>query len=532
MESFKVCKSINIGASGKGCQLRLGDIDGDGRMEFVMVKPNSVPDERYFAHKALAISAYSIDNELLWQIGTPNSEASPPACDVPVQIYDIDKDGKNEVIAVIDDQLYIFDGKTSEVKKQITLPDKHIGGNILICDLEGSGYAQNIILKNKFSHIWALDVNLNVIWDFEGNIGLCPVAYDINNDGKDEIIAGYNVLNGAGELLWKVDMPGHAKSICVDNLFKKDIPTIIISGPFIRAYLPNGECQWQIDESASNIAISNFRDNTKNKDFLVFDNLSLFDHQGNFLYEKNETIYAPSIVWGFDNTKRVYIAGRKKDDIFTTLYDGYMRPVYTIDSIGNITSGDINGSGNSQVIIYGDETLYVYSLSDEDLSVPSRPYALPQLRQHYNVSVYNTLPTSQNSQGYLADDFAAQNILKWAETYASLNMHNSYAKVSRSEFVLLIATMLNIKEEFSENFADVLKDTTYYEAVGAFKALNIIDSEDNLFRPSDTITVALANDILDNLSMDIFFGFDERYELSKQDLAKFILTLSSKDKQK
>jgi len=43
----------------------------------------------------------------------------------------------------------ILDGKTSEVKNKTPLPDKHAGGSLLIADLEGTGYAQNIIIKNK-----------------------------------------------------------------------------------------------------------------------------------------------------------------------------------------------------------------------------------------------------------------------------------------------------------------------------------------------------------------------------------------------
>lgn len=529
MENFEVLKSLNIAKAGKGALLRLGDIDGDGRMEFVFARCAKVADERFFVPKAVAITAYTLDGELLWQIGDAEAETNNSKTDVPVQIYDIDKDGKNEVIAVMEDQLYIFDGKTSEIKKQVALPDKDIGGSIVICDLEGSGYAQNIILKNKLSHLWAFDVNLNVIWDFEGNVGLCPVAYDINADGKDEIIAGYNVLGGRGELLWKADMPNHAKTICVEKLYKNDVPIIIISGPVTRAYLPDGEMLWQLNESAENIVISNFRDNTSEKDILLLNSLALFDNHAAFLYEKNETIYNPVLVWNFDDTKKVYIAGRKTEDICTTLYDGYMRTAYTLDSIGNIACGDLLGSGMSQVIIYNDDTANIYSAIDVDLTQPSRPYSMQQQKQYYNVSVHNTLPTSQNSFGYLADDFAAQNILKWAETYASLNMHNSYAKVSRSEFVLLLATMLSLKEEVTENFADVTKEATYFEAVGTFKTLGIVESEDNFFRPDDAITVSAANDILEKLSMDIFFNFDEKYELSKQDMARFILSLSSQD---
>lgn len=519
--------SFDISDAGAGTSMRLGDIDGDGRMEIILAKPALVCDPRYFPNQVASVTAYSIDGDLLWQIGDASGNEKVLDTDLPVQIYDIDKDGKNEVIVVMGGNLLILDGKTSEIKKQIPLPDQNIGGAILIADLEGTGYAQNIILKNKYSHIWALDVNLNILWDAEGNIGLAPIAYDLNGDGKDEIIAGYNVFSNKGELLWKTEYPDHANSALVECLYKPDEPVVIIYGPVIRAYTKDGEFLWEIPEQAKNIVVGKFRDNADGLDILVLDSMSLFDNKGNFLYQKNETVYLPTPLLNFDASGKLYIAGHKKEDVLTTVYDGYMRGVYALPTFGNIFCGDILGDGTSQIIIYNDEIIEVYSLSETDFTEPARPYSRPQTKQYYNVSIYNTVPQSQIATGYVVDDFASQNIVKWASTYSSINMYNSFTKVSRSEFVLLLATLLSLKEDFSENFADVLKEEAYYDAVGTFKALGILHSEDNLFSPDSPITVACANEILDRLSIPINFNFDERYELSKQDMAKLIINITT-----
>ncbi len=526
MQSIDFKRSINISEAGKNCFMRIGDIDGDGRMEFVMVKATESQDKRYFPQQVAAITAFSADGVLLWQVGNPEGEAVVCA-DLPIQIYDIDKDGKNEIIVAMDGELLVMDGKTGEVKKQIPLPDKYACDCIVIADLEGSGYAQNIILKNKYSHMWALDANLNVLWDFQGNIGHCPVAYDINGDGREEIIAGSCVLDASGELLWKADVPGHVNSIAVECLYEPDEPVIVMCADRVCAVSASGEPLWAIDERAQNIVIGKFRDNISREDILLLDSMSLFDLDGEFLYEKNETIYHPMPVSGFDKSGKLYIAGHKKEDICTTLYDGYMRPCYTLDTFGKMAYCDITGSGLSQILIYNDETIEIYSAEEVDLKEAARPYPRQQPKSLYNVSVHNTLPVSKASGGYVVDDFASQNILKWADTYASLNMHNSFLKVTRSEFVLLLASLLNLKEEFSDNFADVSKESTYYEAVGTFKKLGILESEDNLFLPDIPITVVYANGIIEKLGIPLQFKFDDRYELSKQDMARLIQNLNS-----
>lgn len=521
MENIEFKSTINISDAGTGCELRFGDIDGDGRMEFVLVQPGQSSDDRYFPPGISCITAYSADGDLLWQIGTPNENTAKFRGDLPIQIYDIDKDGKNEVIAVINGELVIFDGKTAKIKKSVPLPDEYARDSVTIADLDACGYAQNIIIKNKLSSMWAYDVNLNILWSFQGNIGRTPAVYDINGDGAEEIIAGSCVLSAGGELLWEDKIPGHISSISV--LENKGNVTVLTAGEFISAYSASGELLWRIDEPAEVIAAGNFRES--GDDILILDNLSLFDRNGNFLCQKNETVYLPLPVSGFDNTGRTYIAGHKKEDVCTTLYDGYMRSVYTLPSFGNIAASDIIGCGMSQIIIYNDEVMDIYSYTQTDLSQAVRPYPRQQTRR--NMSNLNISSDSASEKTLLVDDFASQNIIKWAETYANLNIHNSFAKVSRSEFVLLLATLLNLKEDFDENFSDVPRDAVYHEAVGTFKKHGILQSDNNMFLPDSHISVAYANNILEKLSLPLSFNFDDKYELSKQDMARLILSLNS-----
>ena len=525
MENLNPVKSINITEAGGSCGIRFGDLTGDGRMDLLFIRPDTVSDERYFPHSIVCATAFSLDGELLWQVGNPEYDSPSVKCELPVQIYDIDRDGKNEVILIMNGKILILDGKSGETKKSAPLPESYACDSITIADLEGAGYAQNILIKNKRSKIFALDFNLNTLWSFEGNIGNTPFVFDINGDGKEEIIAGYCVLSSNGELLWKADMPSHASSVCACNFSGDSFCTVIFCGPSVRAYTADGEPLWEIDESEQSFCIAKFRDNSLKEDILLLDSLSLFSSSGEFLMQKNETVYLSTLVHCFDSSEKAYIVGHKKEDIVTTVFDGYMRAAYTLETFGNIACCDLLGDGQSDIIIYNNETADIYSSSHTDFKEPARPYMRRQPRQYYNTSIFNCVPQNQFSQGYIAEDFASQNILKWADSYAKIYIHSSFAKVTRAEFIMLLISLLNLKEEFSDNFADVPQDAAYYPSVGTARALGIIENDSTFFRPDEEVTVLYANAVLDKLGIPKRFSFDESYTLSKQDLARLILSL-------
>ena len=117
-------RKIDISMCGKGCRMWLGDLDGDGRMEIVMVQPDCGFDHRYFPHSVVCATAFNLEGNILWQIGSPDPEVKGSGADIPAQIYDIDKDGNNEFLCVMYDEFCIFDGKTGTLKRKHPLPDQ------------------------------------------------------------------------------------------------------------------------------------------------------------------------------------------------------------------------------------------------------------------------------------------------------------------------------------------------------------------------------------------------------------------------
>ena len=70
------------------------------------------------------LTAFDLDGNILWQHGEPtdNHDIGTISADMPMQIYDIDGDGFDEVITAKNFEVLILDGRTGEVKKRAKTP--------------------------------------------------------------------------------------------------------------------------------------------------------------------------------------------------------------------------------------------------------------------------------------------------------------------------------------------------------------------------------------------------------------------------
>ena len=60
--------------------------------------------------------------------------------------------------------------------------------------------------------------------------------------------------------------------------------------------------------------------------------------------------------------------------------------------------------------------------------------------------------------------------------------------IKRGDFILILSRMLDLEDEFSENFSDVPVGSYYYNAIGSAKAAGIAKGNGNNFMPENTIT--------------------------------------------
>ncbi len=74
--------------------VRIGDLNDDGAADLLLVQ--SIRPTR----EITCLTAVTLDGKILWQIGRPSLDNGTIYSDLPVQIYDWDNDGHNEVLYI------------------------------------------------------------------------------------------------------------------------------------------------------------------------------------------------------------------------------------------------------------------------------------------------------------------------------------------------------------------------------------------------------------------------------------------------
>ena len=177
------------------------DLEADGEVEIVSAENVNVGDVHYTSTAV----AQKLDGSILWRWGEPNVGRKNWHHDVACQIHDWNCDGKNEVVLCTKGAVVELDGATGRELRRIPIAAEATDC-LVFCNLSGGDNSTDILVKDRYRRIWAYSRQGELLWTVTDPGGFRtahqPVPIDVDGDGRDEIMAGYAMLNYDGSVRW------------------------------------------------------------------------------------------------------------------------------------------------------------------------------------------------------------------------------------------------------------------------------------------------------------------------------------------
>jgi rhamnogalacturonan endolyase len=407
-----VWKKFTTAEYGVGRNLRFGDLDGDGEVDILFGQViHHGPKDRN--SELSCLTAVNLNGKVLWQKGKPDLWKNHLTNDVGFQIHDIDGDGRNEAVYCMNQEIIVAEGATGKVKYRKPTPLKPpgdhgphnifpriLGDSLFFCDLRGQGQDRDIIFKDRYRHIWAMNDQFEILWKGECTTGHYPFAFDIDNDGRDEIAIGYSMFDDNGTKLWSLDgkMEDHADGIAVARFKKGAEPILFCAASDAGAFftdLKGNVLKHHFFGHVQNPAVANLRDDLPGLEIVSINFwgnqgiIHYFDSEGD-LYHDFEPVQHGSMCLPINWTG-------KSEEFFVLspdvteggMYDGRGRRVVQFPADGHPYQCnavlDVTGDCRDEVVVWDPYELWIYTQDDN----PKRGQLYkPERNPLYNYSNY------------------------------------------------------------------------------------------------------------------------------------------------
>lgn len=417
---MKLWKNIDLKNFGTSRQLRFGHLTGTVEWFIVLAQAQKrVSRDAYGFINCL--TAIDLNGTILWQLGEPSEDSNilgKISADMPLQVYDIDGDGIDEVIVGRNFEIQILDGRTGMIKKSVKTPysddDSDLIGvpyqtyaferinldGIRICNFRGKKRPADLLIKDRYSRVYALDENLSLLWKYKSpkNTGHCPLPVDINGDGRDEILVGYTMLDSNGCELWSYPIyedhtdeivvgkfrgDGKGYFACVSGtqgFFIGDFQGNIIVRDFIGHAQRISVANYCANRSGFELAVTNFWGHQG----VIY----LYDADGNEIWEKengmNGNLLSP-VNWDGSGIELMLMNADAKngglmngDGILAVEFPDDGHPTLCCEAI------DLMGDEREELVVWDYHKLYIYTQEDNPRPQTYHPVKFPS----FNASNY------------------------------------------------------------------------------------------------------------------------------------------------
>lgn len=402
----RLVKKLDLPAKCTGRSIRFGDLSGDGQLDYMIVHgihPTLDTD------KTISLTAMDSNGKILWQKGEHGKGKNIYPQDIPVQIYDIDNDGVNEVICEFGKYLQILDGKTGKIKHQVDSPrfnsnahpDLTLLDSIYICNLSGKSRPEDFLVKDMYSNIYAYNCNLDMLWSYSCNTGHFPFAFDLNETGRENVLVGYTLLTPDGEKVWELNLKDHADSVAIfkHNKSNKHIVAIAASNEGfiiadikgrIKKHLRIGHMQTLTlaklipDSDDLQFATNTYWGNPG----VIY----ILDIDGNILNTFQPSIYGSPLCpvqWTNEPNQLILLTASKGNK--GGLFDGYGQQVVSFPDDGHPNLccyvNDFDNDGLDEIFCWDQERLWIYRSEESGSHLKNSRIKSPPF---YNQSNYRS----------------------------------------------------------------------------------------------------------------------------------------------
>ena len=414
----RLWKTFTTPGFGTGRNVRFGDLDGDGRVDMLFAQ--NIPRVRGDAFDHIScLTAVTLDGKILWQLGRPDPRNGLLTNDTPFQIYDLDGDGKNEVVIVRDFQIQVLEGSTGKVLQRAWMPtaardnkerpyEINNGDSLQFVNLSGGKRPQEILIKDRYRWFWVFNRDLQFQWQGEGQTGHFPFPADLDGDGKQEFMIGYTLWNHLRKPLWSHDtkLEDHADGISAGR-FGADpnaSPRIYICGSdegllmfdlkgAILKHVRVGHTQTQ--------SVGKYRPETPGLQIYVANFwrspgiVTLFDAEANILGQKEMTpgsTHLASVNWRGDGQEFALLSGNIREG---GMLDGNMRRAVMFPDDGHpdlaYHVADVTGDARDEVILWDQQRVWIYTQDRPAIPGPNGKIYSPTRNPDYNDSNYRAI---------------------------------------------------------------------------------------------------------------------------------------------
>ena len=412
---MRLVKSVNFQNFGTARNIRFGDLTGGGTLNMLLMQTEETlanADETGIG----CMTAIDFDGNILWQQGQPTPGEHILCKDLPCQIFDIDGDGKNEVIYIKDFKIIVANGATGKTKytaptpyavytEQFTIArnvsHKRIGGDCLrIVFADGKDKPASLLIKDRYNNMWLYDHKLNPRWHASLNTGHCPMPYDFGS-GREDIIAGHSYVTADGAIKWSLkDMICHTDEIVIGKLNPKTNETLIAMASGDDGFLvANTDGKLLLKDPighAQRLSAGNYRPDLPGIELCVTTYwrnsaiITMYDCNLNRLFCKehgaNGNVIAPVNWLGDGSDLLLYSA----NPAFGGLYDGHGELVVPFPGTDNhpdlcCEAIDVYMDNRDELLTWDSNMMFIYT--QEDAPKHGLTYA-PKKFPHYNASNY------------------------------------------------------------------------------------------------------------------------------------------------